>query len=122
MAYEDTNCPCGDKKERETMLCELCMDHLKDRHEMQTWQDREERWDFRRHAAIILLTLARRRKNNLALGNRSPVPATASVSRPESATRLGIASLPTTPADAFSCASEPAHAGAGVSYLAEVSV
>lgn len=105
------------------MLCDMCLDHLKDRAEMRTWQDLEARWDWRRQAAIILLTLARGRKKKMAFGTRSPARiATASVSRPEGATRFGIASLPSTPADALACASEPAHAGAGVSFLSNTHV
>lgn len=33
MAYDDTHCPCGGHKIRETMLCEHCQIHLEDRRE-----------------------------------------------------------------------------------------
>jgi hypothetical protein len=62
MSYEDTNCPCGDRKQNETMLCDTCMEHLKDRREMKTFHDHTESVEIRRQAAIILLALARKRK------------------------------------------------------------
>ena len=66
MSYEDTNCPCGDNKERDTMLCGTCMEAFKDRREMKTFLDGNEPVEYRRHAAIILLALARGRKRNLS--------------------------------------------------------
>ena len=66
MSYEDTNCPCGDKKERDTMLCQMCMETFKDRREMKTFLDGNEPVEYRRHAASILLALSRGRKRNLS--------------------------------------------------------
>lgn len=68
MSYEDTNCPCGDKKERDTMLCQMCMETFKDRREMKTFLDGNEPVEYRRHAASILLALSRGRKRNLSNG------------------------------------------------------
>lgn len=59
MSYENNICPCGGKKPTETMLCPDCQEALKDRREMQIMQDEHEDVELRRHAAIILLTLAR---------------------------------------------------------------
>lgn len=61
MAYDDTNCPCGDRKQTGTMLCDACLDFLKDRRELaELNSDASVEW--RRQAALILLTLARKRK------------------------------------------------------------
>lgn len=64
MAYEDTCCPCGGKKERETMLCTPCVEHLSERPEMKAFRDSTNfTVQHRRSCAIALITLARRRKH-----------------------------------------------------------
>jgi hypothetical protein len=68
MSYEDTKCPCGDKKETCTMLCPTCMEAFKGRREMRTFLDGNEPVEYRRHAATILLSLSRSRKRNLSNG------------------------------------------------------
>ena len=68
MSYEDTSCPCGGKKERETMLCNDCEQYLADHPAMAVFKDKSNSNESRRHAAMILLTLARKRKSNLARG------------------------------------------------------
>jgi hypothetical protein len=65
MSYEDTKCPCGDRKPTDTMLCDACLDDLKDRREMATFRSAEP-VEYRRHAATILLELARGRKRRMA--------------------------------------------------------
>lgn len=65
MSYEDTHCPCGDKKPTDTMLCDACVEAFKDRKEMATYNSSEP-VEYRRHAAMILLALARGRKRNAA--------------------------------------------------------
>lgn len=65
MSYEDTNCPCGDRKPTDTMLCDACMEDLKDRREMAIFRSAEP-VESRRHAATILLALARGRKRRMA--------------------------------------------------------
>lgn len=62
MSFENTSCACGDTKARETMLCIQCTDHLKGREEMEVFLNERERFESRRRAAIILLSLARKRK------------------------------------------------------------
>lgn len=62
MSYEDTNCPCGGKKPTDTMLCDPCEEHLKDRREMAEYRNLSLPTDYRRSAAVILVSLARRRK------------------------------------------------------------
>lgn len=66
MSYEDTHCPCGGKKPTDTMLCDLCVDYLKDRREMKEMSDITLRVDYRRSAAVILIALARRRTREQA--------------------------------------------------------
>lgn len=62
MSFEDTHCPCGGKKERETMLCAECVEWLKDKPAMKAFLDETCAVEYRRQAAIILVTLARKRK------------------------------------------------------------
>lgn len=61
MAYEDTKCPCGGKKLRETMLCDDCEVHVADRVEYKIMHDLSMSWDSRRSAAVRLIGLARKR-------------------------------------------------------------
>jgi hypothetical protein len=68
MSYEDTSCPCGGKKERETMLCNDCEQYLADHPAMKVFRDKSDSAESRRHAATILLTVARKRKANFARG------------------------------------------------------
>lgn len=50
----------------DTMLCDACNTHLANRREMAEYQDPALRVDYRRSAAIILVSLARRRKRECA--------------------------------------------------------
>lgn len=63
MAYDDMTCPCGDTKMRETMLCLACEKHFDEHPEMTVFRD-DVRYtvNSRRSAAIVILSLARRRK------------------------------------------------------------
>jgi hypothetical protein len=62
MSFENRDCPCGLSKEPETMLCTQCHDAFEERPEMRTFNDAHSPRDLRRQAAIILCTLARRRR------------------------------------------------------------
>jgi len=62
MSYSDEKCPCGGKKQRDTMICADCETAFAERHEMTRYKDETVAIDLRRHAAIILLSLARGRK------------------------------------------------------------
>lgn len=62
MSFENTQCPCGDKKPTDTMLCDVCMSDLAGRREMAMFQDASLPLGWRRQAAIVLLALARGRK------------------------------------------------------------
>lgn len=61
MGYDDSHCPCGGRKEPGTMLCADCVAAFKDRKELSDYQDGKLSLEYRRHAAIILLALARGR-------------------------------------------------------------
>lgn len=61
MSYEDTRCPCGDRKERETMLCGGCVRAFADRGELADYQDKSKPLDWRRNSALVLLALAKKR-------------------------------------------------------------
>jgi hypothetical protein len=62
MSYENTFCPCGGKKLPDTMLCADCETAFADRRERQTMNDLTVGVELRRHAAIVLVSLARSRK------------------------------------------------------------
>ena len=63
MSYDDTGCPCGGKKKRQTMLCQECNETFKDHPSMKVFNSEPGvASDYRRQAAIILLTLSRKRK------------------------------------------------------------
>lgn len=64
MSWENTDCPCGGKKERETMLCPDCVAHFqKERPSLFDYLDTRRPLESRRSSAIILCSLARRRKH-----------------------------------------------------------
>jgi hypothetical protein len=65
MSYENTVCPCGDKKPADTMLCDECYKAFRDRREMDDYQDPTLPLEYRRHAAVVLVALARGRKPRL---------------------------------------------------------
>ena len=65
MSFENSKCPCGAKKPTDTMLCDECVTHLAHRREMADYQDGKLPVEVRRHAAIILVSLARRRMEPL---------------------------------------------------------
>lgn len=69
MSWDDTRCPCGDRKERETLLCPACREQFKNTIEMKVFSAIVPRVDNRaerRAAAIRLLAMARRRKREAA--------------------------------------------------------
>ena len=62
MSWENGQCVCGGRKQRETMLCAECERALANRPEMATLKDGKLSKQFRRRAAFELLALARDRK------------------------------------------------------------
>jgi hypothetical protein len=67
MSYEDTACPCGGKKERETLICAECQKAFAHTFEFKRVYDLTEESQCRRTAAIKLLAMARRRNKRLPL-------------------------------------------------------
>ena len=60
MSWENEVCPCGGKKERETLLCSPCQSDLAHHPAMRAFNFDNEASSYRRSAAIILVTLARK--------------------------------------------------------------
>jgi hypothetical protein len=67
MSYENTSCPCGGRKERETMLCTPCIAATEGTIESAVMHDTTRTWQTRRNAAIRLIAMARKRHQKLAL-------------------------------------------------------
>lgn len=67
MIYENTQCPCGGTKPAETMLCDECVALFQSRPEWREFQDPTLPLEYRRHAAIVLLSLAGDRKRMAAV-------------------------------------------------------
>jgi hypothetical protein len=67
MSYENNQCPCGGRKERETMLCRGCQDHTASTIEAAVMADTTRTWQTRRNAAIRLIAMVRKRDQKLAL-------------------------------------------------------
>ena len=72
MAYDDSQCPCTGKKLPGTMLCDECVSAFADRRELRDYQNGELSMERRRHAALILLSLARGRKRRRAQTVEAP--------------------------------------------------
>jgi hypothetical protein len=62
MAFDDTKCPCGDKKLTDTLLCDACETAFANHPSMRVFKDFTVTDAGRRHAAIVLVTMARGRK------------------------------------------------------------
>lgn len=70
MSYENTICPCGGKKERETMICAACADYIESTTahvDLARHGDQAFSVESRRGMAIRLLTLARGRTRSKSL-------------------------------------------------------
>jgi hypothetical protein len=70
MSYENTSCPCGGKKERETLICRECAVHIlatTDGFNLERYQDESFTKEARRNMAMRLLSMARRRNKSLPL-------------------------------------------------------
>lgn len=61
MSFENTDCPCGGTKERETLICPECSQYLKDHPAMKSMNNGNNSVESRRHAAIVILSCARGR-------------------------------------------------------------
>ena len=71
MSYENTSCPCGGRKERETMICDPCKSFasVTAANDLSLYEDHRIPVKTRRAMAIRILAIARRR------GNAKPLPA-----------------------------------------------
>lgn len=61
MSYDTTQCPCGGRKQVDTMLCDACELALAGTHDRNRMDDPTANWSARRSAAIRVLAQARRR-------------------------------------------------------------
>ena len=70
MSYENTSCPCGGRKERETMICDPCkaFASVTAANDLSLYEDHRIPTATRRAMAIRILAIARRR------GNAKPLP------------------------------------------------
>jgi len=63
MSYESTTCPCGGRKERETMICDPCKAFaaITAANDLSLYEDHRIPTATRRAMAIRILAIARRR-------------------------------------------------------------
>lgn len=62
MAYDDSNCVCGDRKAPGQFLCDTCVEFMGDRKELANVNNEKLSVEFRRHSAIICVSVCRGRK------------------------------------------------------------
>ncbi len=67
MSFENQQCPCGDKKQPETMLCAACEKSVAGTFDRSRMDDRTAPLEARRRSAIRILSECRRRKPSLPL-------------------------------------------------------
>lgn len=69
MSYENTSCPCGGRKERETMICADCVTAINaaNPNDLALYEDHRIPTSTRRAMAIRILANARRRGQRLPL-------------------------------------------------------
>jgi hypothetical protein len=65
MSYANTSCPCGGRKQADAMLCTDCVSAFSDSPAMAIFLNPLQSFETRRPAAIRLLAMSRRRKNNV---------------------------------------------------------
>jgi len=61
MSYHGTKCPCGGKKERDTMICSPCEQFLGSTQEFAAMNNQKLAMNNRRAAAIRVLSMSRKR-------------------------------------------------------------
>jgi hypothetical protein len=72
MSYENTHCPCGGEKARETMICPECEAAVAGTYDRKRMDDPLATWEQRRRSAILVLAVSRqRRKADLPLAYRA---------------------------------------------------
>ena len=69
MSYENTSCPCGGRKERETMICDPCKQAITaaNPNDLALCEDHRNPVESRRAMAIMILAACRRRGKAKAL-------------------------------------------------------
>ena len=67
MSYENTACPCGGQKLTDTMLCAACETAVAGTYDRKAMDDHRETFELRRHAAMRVLAISRRRRTATAL-------------------------------------------------------
>jgi hypothetical protein len=69
MSYENTSCPCGGRKKRETMICDPCKAFIASApcNDLDFCEDHRNPVEKRRAMAILILAAARRRGKRLPL-------------------------------------------------------
>lgn len=67
MSYENTACPCGEKKLTDTMLCLACETAVAGTYDRKAMDDHRVDFEHRRHAAMRVLAVSRRRRGTLPL-------------------------------------------------------
>lgn len=67
MSYENTACPCGEKKRTDTMLCAACETAVAGSYDRKAMDDHHNPFELRRQSAMRVLAIARRRRTASAL-------------------------------------------------------
>jgi hypothetical protein len=62
MSYENTACPCGEKKLTDTMLCAACEAAVAGTYDRKAMDDQSNAFELRRQAAMRVLAVSRRRR------------------------------------------------------------
>lgn len=67
MSYENTSCPCGEKKLTDTMLCAACERAVAGTYDRKAMDDHHNPFELRRQSALRVLAISRRRRTASAL-------------------------------------------------------
>jgi hypothetical protein len=67
MSWENTQCPCGSKKQTDTMLCHECETTVAGTFDRREMDNPAASVELRRNAAIRILACVRRRNQSLPL-------------------------------------------------------
>jgi hypothetical protein len=67
MSYENTSCPCGEKKLTDTMLCAACETAVGGSYDRKAMDDHRQPFELRRQSALRVLSISRRRRTAPAL-------------------------------------------------------
>jgi hypothetical protein len=62
MSYENTDCPCGGRKDPGTMLCASCVEFLADDPSYRSAMDQDANVIIRRQCAIAVIARVRNRR------------------------------------------------------------